>query len=240
MNDPYAALGLTRGATDEEIKKAYRSLSRKYHPDANVNNPNKEQAEEKFKEIQQAYQQIMYEKEHGTSAGNGSYGNGQPGGGTYWDFGDFFGGFGYEQPRQNRAQDSESTHRQAAENYIRNGYYREALNVLNSMKNRDAHWYYLNAIANSGMGNNVAAMESAQRAMSMEPGNQQYQQLYARLQNGGSWYYGQRQSYGSPAGGSGSFCLKLCLANMLLNLCCGGSGLCCGGNGLYCGREPYM
>ena len=58
MYDPYAALGLTRGATDEEIKKAYRSLSRKYHPDANVNNPNKEQAEEKFKEIQQAYQGI--------------------------------------------------------------------------------------------------------------------------------------------------------------------------------------
>ena len=112
--------------------------------------------------------------------------------------------------------------------------------MLNSMNNRDAHWHYLNAIANSGMGNNVAAMESAQRAMSMEPGNQQYRQLYARLQNGGSWYYGQRQSYGSPAGGGGSFCLKLCLANMLLNLCCGGSGLCCGGNGLYCGRGPYM
>jgi len=243
MYDPYAVLGLGRNATDEEIKKAYRSLSRKYHPDANINNPNKEQAEEKFKEIQQAYQQIMQEKERGTASG---YGQGSPGGqggghtGSYWDFGDFFGGVGYEQPRQNRAQDSESTHRQAAENYIRNGYYREALNVLNSMKNRDAHWYYLNAIANSGMGNNVGAMESAQRAMSMEPGNQQYQQLYARLQNGGSWYYGQRQSYGSPAGGSGSFCLKLCLANMLLNLCCGGSGLCCGGNGLYCGRGPYM
>ena len=63
MYDPYAVLGVSRNATDEEIKKAYRALSRKYHPDANINNPNKEQAEEKFKEIQQAYQQIMYEKE---------------------------------------------------------------------------------------------------------------------------------------------------------------------------------
>ena len=61
MYDPYGVLGLNRNATEEEIKKAYRSLSRKYHPDANVNNPNKEQAEEKFKEIQQAYQQIMRE-----------------------------------------------------------------------------------------------------------------------------------------------------------------------------------
>ena len=59
MGNPYDILGLSPGATDEEIKKAYRALSRKYHPDANVNNPNKEQAEERFKEIQQAYNQIM-------------------------------------------------------------------------------------------------------------------------------------------------------------------------------------
>ena len=59
MRDPYQVLGVSRDASDEEIKKAYRALSRKYHPDANVNNPNKEQAEEKFKEIQQAYQRIM-------------------------------------------------------------------------------------------------------------------------------------------------------------------------------------
>ena len=50
MNDPYNVLGIERGATEEEIKKAYRSLSRRYHPDANINNPNKAQAEEKFKE----------------------------------------------------------------------------------------------------------------------------------------------------------------------------------------------
>ena len=50
MNDPYKVLGIERGATEEEIKKAYRSLSRRYHPDANINNPNKAQAEEKFKE----------------------------------------------------------------------------------------------------------------------------------------------------------------------------------------------
>ena len=61
MTDPYSVLGMSRDASDEEIKKAYRRLSRKYHPDANINNPNKAQAEEKFKEVQQAYDQIMKE-----------------------------------------------------------------------------------------------------------------------------------------------------------------------------------
>ena len=58
MTDPYSVLGVSRDASDDEIKKAYRNLSRKYHPDANINNPNKDQAEVKFKEVQQAYQQI--------------------------------------------------------------------------------------------------------------------------------------------------------------------------------------
>mgnify|MGYP003182791019 CR=1 FL=1 len=60
--DPYKVLGIAPGATDEEIKRAYRNLSRKYHPDANVNNPDRAQAEEKFKEVQMAYDQIMKKK----------------------------------------------------------------------------------------------------------------------------------------------------------------------------------
>ena len=55
MRNPYEVLGVSPGATDEEIKKAYRKLSRQYHPDANVNSPHPEIAEEKFKEVQQAY-----------------------------------------------------------------------------------------------------------------------------------------------------------------------------------------
>ncbi|MGM9535620.1 MAG: J domain-containing protein, partial [Intestinibacter sp.] len=84
MTDPYQVLGVSRDASKEEIKKVYRKLSKKYHPDANINNPNKDQYEEKFKEIQQAYQVIMKQKNGGYSYQNsyggysntsGSYGN---------------------------------------------------------------------------------------------------------------------------------------------------------------------
>ena len=82
MTDPYQVLGVSRDASKEEIKKAYRKLSKKYHPDANINNPNKEQYEEKFKEIQQAYQTVMKMKNGGSNTSGGyGYGNySSPGG----------------------------------------------------------------------------------------------------------------------------------------------------------------
>ena len=73
MKDPYEVLGLPHGASEEEVKKAYRNLSRKYHPDANINNPNAAQAEEKFKEVQAAYKSIM-DGDTGSSYGGSSYG----------------------------------------------------------------------------------------------------------------------------------------------------------------------
>ena len=88
MADPYKILGVSRDASDEEIKKAYRALSRKYHPDANINNPNKAQAEEMFKTVQQAYNQIMKEKENAASGGYGYNAGGyaEPPAGCVWRF----------------------------------------------------------------------------------------------------------------------------------------------------------
>ena len=62
MNDPYKVLGVPRDATDEEIKKAYRELARKYHPDNYVNNPLSDLVEEKMKEINEAYDTIQKER----------------------------------------------------------------------------------------------------------------------------------------------------------------------------------
>ena len=221
MNDPYSVLGISRGATDDEIKKAYRALSRKYHPDANINNPNKDQAEAKFKEVQQAYQQIMHEREYGTT---GSYGNGYGYSGQY------------QQRRSGATSNEGDLHMQAAANFINNGRYQEAINVLNGIDNKTAQWYYYSAIANSGIGNNVSALQHAREAARMEPNNIQYTTLVQRLENGGNWYRQQQGPYQTTFSSSGDWCVKLCIANLVCNLCCGGSGLCCGGNGMNGGH----
>lgn len=240
--DPYSVLGVSRDASEEEIKKAYKKLSRIYHPDANVNNPNKDQAEEKFKEIQAAYQQIMKERTDGYSysgsgyGGNGygrnGYGGSNTGYGGQGDFyGDFFGGFGFGGYSQNQSTGyEEETRLRAAGNYIRNGYYREARTTLDGMAEyeRTARWYYYSAIANSGLGNNVAALEHARKALSLEPGNFDYERLVNQLESGGQWYRQRQATYGYPNAGGSNMCLKLCLANMICNLCCGGSGMFCG------------
>ena len=206
MFDPYSVLGVSRDASDEEIKKAYRKLSRKYHPDANINNPNKDQAEEKFKQVQQAYEQIMKEREQG-------------GRGGYEGF-DGFGGFSSN--TGSGYQDEEAIRRQAAANYVQNGHYREAMNVLSSLRQRNAQWYYLSAMANMGLGNNMNALEHIREAVRLEPDNAQYRMMLNRMEGGGSWYQEMQNPFGGMPSTGDDFCMKMCLANMACNCCCGG------------------
>ena len=182
MNDPYQILGVTRDASDREIKKAYRDLSRKYHPDSYAGKSEAEAnaAAEKFKQVQEAYNRIVDER---SGKATGSYGD--------------FGGFGANQGRQSYSEDEQ--HMMAAMNYIRARRYNEALNVLNGISNHNAAWYYYSSIANMGLGNNNVALEQAKQAMDMEPGNMQYRQYYQQLQNGGGYYGGC--PFGSPFGG---------------------------------------
>jgi len=204
MMDPYQVLGISRSASDEEIKKAYRALSRKYHPDANVNNPNREQAEERFKEVQQAYDQIMKEKQQGSSYSYNHAGGYSSGGSRSY------------------SQSGDSPQMQAAANYIANHCYAEALNVLNSIPfaERHARWYYYSAMANQGAGNNIVAKEHAGRAVEMEPSNMEYRQFLQHLEYGGTWYTNMGSSYDRPYSSAGNWCLSMLFLNMLCNCCC--------------------
>lgn len=237
--DPYQVLGVSRDASDDEIKKAYRALSRKYHPDANMNNPNKTQAEEKFKQVQQAYDQIMKERSgeytgsdngYGSRGGYGSQGyggygsQGGFGGGGFGGYGGFgsYGGFTGRRQNVNDSYEEATVQMQAARNYINAGHYSEALHVLSEIRERTARWYYFSAVANAGAGNKVNALNYAKQAVEMEPGNTEYCNFLDRLQYGGSWYqnFGEEYGYGRPSGGAGSICLKLWLAQLIMNCLC--------------------
>lgn len=217
--DPYKVLGVSRDASDEEIKKAYRSLSRKYHPDANINNPNKDAAEEMFKKVQQAYEQIMKEKEYGSSysGGNGGYGG----------YGGFGGYSGYGGSTNTEYQDEEAIRRQAAANYIQNQHFSEAMNVLSGLSNRNAQWHYLSAMANMGLGNNVIALNEIREAVRLEPDNMQYRMLMQRMESGGGWYQEQQSPFGGMPVAGNDMCFKICMANLICNMCCGPHFFCC-------------
>ena len=215
--DPYQILGVDRNATDEEIKRAYRRLAKQYHPDAN---PGDEYAAKKMQVINDAYDRIKNpEKQQGASAqGYNPYGQ---------SYGyDPFRGYYQRQSYNQRYADS---HLQAAYNYILYRRYREALNVLQQFEGvKGAAWYYLSALANQGVGNQVTALEHMRKAVSMEPDNQEYLNALDRMEHGGD-------AYRRTAGNFNGFdlrmnpCATLCLC-MLCNRMCPGLGyyfLCC-------------
>ncbi len=200
MRDPYVVLGVPRDASNDEIKKAYRALCRKYHPDVNQDNP--KEAEEKFKEVGEAYRTIM-DQRSGKNPSSGTYGG--------------------------AGSSSSDAKLRAASAYIQRGYFREAINTLNSMSDRNALWYYLSAVANARLGNNILAREYAKTAAAMEPGNTMYQNLNAALNGEGGFYQDYRNTgsgYGRSMNLDMDYCIKCCIANVALNLCCGMNSFC--------------
>ena len=208
IDDPYKVLGVSPNATDEEIKKAYRSLALKYHPDRN---PGDQQAAKKMQQINAAYDQIKnpdsYRRPGNSSGGYGGYGY-DPFGGAW----------------QQRSQSGDQ-YQQAAWNYIQFGRYAEALNVLTNSNERNARWYYLSALANDGLGNQVTALEHIRRAVSMEPGNAEYLRTLEYIQNGGAAYRRQAQGFGGYRMRSNLWTWCLCLFAQIF--CCRGGIFCC-------------
>lgn len=236
MQDPYRVLGIASNASEDEIKKAYRSLAKKYHPD--VNNGSAE-AEAKMKEVNEAYSTIMKMRRDGISGSNGysqqgyggynnqstGYGYGPYGG--YGNFGGFGGGYGGNS-YSSGGYTASSPRMQAARNFIRSGSYQEALRLLEEMNERTAEWYYLCGEANLGLGNRVAALNYARQAVSMDPNSFEYRALLSRLEGSSHFYQQSGANHGFDVQSMmcGNPCISCCIAQALCNCLCNGCCYC--------------
>ena len=185
MPNPYRVLGVSEYASFDEIKKAYRTLSRKYHPDSNPNDPDPESTKNNFRRIQEAYEAIEKErnspdyKEHRTH-------NSHSGSNTYDDDNLRYPGYDYGKGEEM----NDTPEYKSAVSFISSGQFDEAIAVLESIPffNRNARWYYLHACINLGLQNTTQARIDIETASSLDPSNEKYHELYETLSKRTGWH----------------------------------------------------
>ncbi len=193
MKDPYKVLGVTRDATDEQIKDAYRALAKKYHPDAYANDPLKDLVEEKMKEINEAYDQIQKERK-----AQGSYSSQNGGGYSY------------------SSSSSSFIH---VRELINAGRINEAESILTSTNTSDqgAEWNFLMGCVKASRGWYFDAQNYFQRACVMDPQNMEYRRALNNVQSAARGFRtgGYNTSPQAPSTGC-----DICSALICADCCC--------------------
>ena len=205
MNDPYQTLGVSENASDEEIKKAYRDLARKYHPDNYHDNPLADLAQEKMKEINAAYEEINRRRSGGNRTSGGSYG-------------------GYQQQYGQYQGRSSSSVLQQVRIAIQSGDLSRAEALLANYSDHNAEWNFLRGAVCYRRGWMDEAKRYYQTACQMDPGNPEYRQALEFMEKG-------TQSAYRPGGQQ--FGTDVCTGNPCLPLCCLWA-LCNGGGYWFC------
>lgn len=198
MKDPYSVLGISQSASDEQVKKAYRELARKYHPDNYQNNPLADLAEEKMKEINEAYDTITKMRSGTGTSTSGSYQS-------------------YSRGRQNSGYSSASSDPSYARirSFINAGNLEAAEQMLYGMPQNNGEWYFLSGSIAYRKGWLDEAMQNYSRAVQLDPNNIEYRQAYAMMQQRGGGYrpYGYSTSMDS---------MDCCTTLLCLQCLCGG------------------
>ncbi|MBQ7726005.1 MAG: DnaJ domain-containing protein [Clostridia bacterium] len=190
MKDPYVVLGVSKNATDEEIKTAYRELARKYHPDHYADNPLSDLAAEKMKEINDAYDQIVAERRGGKARGNGA---------------------AYDPNAASSFPEVRSL--------INQGRLEQAQEVLDGVppQSRDAEWYFLNGTVLYRRGWFDQAYTSFATASRMNPENAEYRNAVNHAQRQAGRQY---RPYGSYGGAGDCSTCDICSSLICADCCC--------------------
>ena len=216
MRDPYEVLGVPSSATDEEVKKAYRNLARKYHPDNYHDSPLADVAQEKMKEINEAYEEVQSMRKNG-GAGQSSYGGYGRNPYEQNPYGAYGGGYGGD-PAFVRVRLS-----------IAQGELNLAEVLLNAMSDHNAEWNFLKGAICYRRGWMDEAKRYYETAVQMNPNNPEYRRALDILEGQGTTYrpngYGNR----STAVFGGDACTRICGALICVN-CLASAG----GRFIYC------
>ena len=195
--DPYKVLEVDRNASDEEIKKAYRELVKKYHPDKYTDAHMKELASEKLKQVNAAYDEIQRIRQNKSSQGNGSYS-------SYSSY-------------------SSNPRYASVRSKIQMGDLAGAESILDGMTDRDAEWHYLKGVILLRRGWYDGARQHFTNAHNMDPSNQEYAQAFNSLNNMGRGY---TDYYGGGQNVGGCSVCDVCAGMMCADMCCS-MGRCC-------------
>lgn len=200
ITDPYKVLNVSPTASDDEVKKAYRELARKYHPDNYHGSDLEKMAEEKMKEINEAY--AMIQKQRKGDGGQKRYGADTDGYGTY-------------------GQSSSSNPLfQRIRMAINQGDLAAAEQMLNHTDLRTAEWHFLMGSVYYRRGWLDEAAREFEMACGMEPNNMEYQQAYQYMRGGGSAY--RPEGFGSGGMMNCNWCQAMICAGMMCTICTGG------------------
>lgn len=194
MNDPYSVLGVSPSASDDEVKKAYRELARKYHPDNYHDNPLADLASEKMKEINEAYDAITKSREQGASHGGGAY--------QYQSRPNSY--------RQNYSGANYGGAYAQIRNLINANNLAQAETMLNNISTHDAEWHYLMGSVYWRKGWMDEAGRYFRTAATMDPTNIEYRNAVQYMNQGGQAY--------RPAGAGSMTQADAC--NVCSNLIC--------------------
>ena len=210
MRDPYQVLGIPSTATDEEVKKAYRNLARKYHPDNYHDNPLEDLAQERMKEINEAYETIRNQRKAAQSGGQ-SYG-GYTGG---YSRGYNAGAYGGVWQRVRLA--------------ISQGNLNLAEELLNTQTDHNGEWNFLKGAVCYKRGWMDEARRYYETAVQMDPGNAEYQRALDMLNGNGAAYRPNGYGHVTTGNCAGDNCSSLCAACACMNCLFGSGGyfFCC-------------
>ena len=205
MTDPYKVLNIAPTASDDEVKHAYRELARKYHPDNYHDNPLADLAQEKMKEINEAYEQIQKQRKSGAAYASSSASSSAQ---SY-----SYGGAAYSAA-------SASPLMQRVRMAINSGSISMAERLLNEAPEHDAEWNFLMGVVCSRRGWMDDAKRYFETACRMEPNNGEYRSAMSMFTGGGYQPAGFR-GFGTLTYGDDA-CIRLCTTMAVCSLCTGG------------------